>query len=173
MHFLNALATVGITASLAPGILAKPLPRQAQGRLVIYWGAEDDQLSLDDVCADDSYGIVNLAFLDQFFADGGWPSLSISNLYESTQAQTDAGATSLKDGSPIVDAINACQANGKLVILSLGGYNADVTLDSDEQGEQIADTIWNLFGGGTENAELRPFGDIKLDGFDLGTHSLL
>jgi chitinase len=111
---------------------------------------------------------VNLAFLDTFFGAGGWPQISISGLDNPSQAQQSAGATGLKDGSGLVDAIQQCQSAGKLVILSLGGAGAAVTLQSDSDGEKIADTIWNLFGGGTENSELRPFGDIKLDGFDLG-----
>lgn len=169
MFFSKALAA-GLLASVAQALPAH-VPRQSEGRLVVYWGIRDDT-TLEDVCNDPSYGIVNLSFLDKFFADGDYPSLSLAGLGESSEAQTQAGATALKDGSPLLDAINACQSNGKLVILSLGGANAEVTLASDEEGEQIADTLWNLFGGGTDEAELRPFGDVKLDGFDLGKWTL-
>ena len=143
-------------------------PRAPDGRLVIYWGAEDDSTTLDDVCNDDAYSIVNLAFLDKFVADGGYPQISIAGLWDSTQAQQDAGATGLKDGSPIVEAIKSCQSKGKLVILSLGGWEAAVQLEDDDQAVEVADKIWNLFGGGTETADLRPFGEVKLDGFDFG-----
>ncbi|KAL6890413.1 glycoside hydrolase family 18 protein [Trichoderma evansii] len=139
--------------------------------LSVYWGAEDDTTTLSDVCSDNSYGIVNLAFLDTYFAAGGFPQLSLSGLDGPSQAQQSAGATGLKDGSSLVDAIKQCQSAGKLVLLRLGGAGADVTLQSDSDGEKIADTLWSLFGGGTDNQELRPFGDVKLDGFDLDNES--
>lgn len=173
MFFRNAVAITSLLASLSYAMPTKRALAAGNARLVVYWGAEDDSTTLSDVCSDDSYGIVNLAFLNKFFAAGGLPEISISGLDNPSEAQQAAGATGLKDGSGLVDAIQQCQAAGKLVILSLGGADADVTLQSDSDGEKIADTIWNLFGGGTENSELRPFGDIKLDGFDLGMQSQL
>ena len=164
-----AIGAIGILASVAHALPAT-FDAVGNGRLTIYWGAEDDSTTLDDVCGDSSYSIVNLAFLNYFHSDGGYPSLAINGLDEPSDAQRKAGATALKDGSPLVPAIKKCQQSGKLVILSLGGANdyADVTLSDDSQGEQIADTLWNLFLGGTANKELRPFGDLKLDGVDLG-----
>ena len=169
MFFSKLVAAAGLISS----VVAMPhhTKRADKGKLVIYWGAEDDSTTLDDVCNDDAYSIVNLAFLDTFAGPGGYPQISIAGLWDSTQAQQDAGATGLKDGSPIVDAIKSCQSQGKLVILSLGGWGAKVTLDSDDQAVDVANKIWNLFGGGTEDADLRPFGDIKLDGFDFGKSS--
>ncbi|KAL1870817.1 hypothetical protein VTK73DRAFT_2409 [Phialemonium thermophilum] len=170
MFFLHALAaSASLMATLSSALPAKR--QTSDGKLVVYWGAEDDSTTLDDVCSDPSYDIVNLAFLDTFFAAGGYPQMSISGLWSSTQAQKNAGATGLKDGSSIVPAIQKCQAAGKPVLLSLGGYNADVTLANDDQGRQIANTLWNLFLGGTQNRSLRPFGDLKLDGFDLDNES--
>jgi chitinase len=167
---VSALAFV---AGLASMVAAHPLKSRAGSdgnRLTVYWGAEDDTTTLMDVCNDDSYDIVNLAFLAYFFSDGGYPGLSLSGLYGPSQAQSDAGATALQDGAPLVDSISTCQSNGKLVLLSLGGAQgyADVTLTGDDQGEQIATTLWNLFLGGSDESDLRPFGDVKLDGFDLG-----
>ncbi|TQV92042.1 hypothetical protein V2A60_004348 [Cordyceps javanica] len=143
------------------------------GRLTVYWGAEDSSTTLDDVCGDSSYDIVNLAFLSYFFKDGGYPQLSISTLDGPSPAQRAAGATSLQDGAPLVPAIQKCQQSGKRVILSMGGAQgyADVTLQNDQQGEQIAQTIWDLFLGGTNHADLRPFGSVKLDGIDLDNES--
>ncbi|GJN75786.1 endochitinase CHI3 [Purpureocillium lilacinum] len=172
MLFQSALVAAGLLGSLADA-----LPTEARaagtGRLTVYWGAEDDSTTLDDVCGDSSYGIVNLAFLNYFFSDGGYPSIAIGDLDGPSDAQRKAGATGLKDGSSLVPAIKKCQAAGKLVILSMGGANdyADVTLKDDAQGQQIADTVWNLFLGGTKNSELRPFGAVKLDGVDLDNES--
>lgn len=183
MHSLKTLLCVG---ALASSTLAFPtMHRRVSGnststnKLSVYWGAEDDSTTLDDVCSDDSYDIVNLAFVNKFSADGGYPSLSISTLDGASQAQQDAGATSLQDGSSLVSAIQSCQSAGKLVIMSLGGAvdYSNVVLSGDDEGKSVADTLWNLFGGGSDETlkPLRPFGDVKLDGFDLGwcsPHSL-
>lgn len=58
--------------------------------------------------------------------------------------------------------IMACQANGKLVTLSLGGSLGSVSLTGDDQAQAFADTVWNLFLGGSSST--RPFGDAVLDG---------
>ncbi|GAM42009.1 hypothetical protein TCE0_043f15600 [Talaromyces pinophilus] len=174
MHSLQTLFGAGVLASTA---LAYPPihQRDSTNKLTVYWGAEDDTTTLSDVCSDDSYQIVNLAFVSYFNGDGGYPTLSLSTLDGPSQAQQDAGATSLQDGSSLVDAIQACQSSGKLVIMSLGGAvgNADVTLSGDDQANNVADMLWNLFGGGTDEniTPLRPFGDVKLDGFDIDNES--
>ena len=170
MFLSKALYVAAGMVVLANAMPTKPRAASDGNRLTIYWGAEDDNLGLADVCNNDAYDIVNLAFVGYFFSDGGYPSMSLSSLDGPSQAQSNAGATGLQDGSSLVSAIQTCQSNGKLVIMSLGGANdyADVTLTGDDQGEQIATTLWNLFLGGTDNSELRPFGDVKLDGFDLG-----
>lgn len=170
MHSFQTLAVLTAISSLASAVPLKKRAASDGAKLTIYWGAEDDSTTLMDVCNDDSYDIVNLAFVNAFFSDGGYPALSLSTLDGPSQAQSDAGATALQDASSLVSAVQACQDAGKLVLMSLGGADADVTLQSDDQGEQIADTLWNLFLGGTDDADLRPFGDLKLDGFDLGTH---
>ncbi|KAL7941985.1 hypothetical protein V8C42DRAFT_164867 [Trichoderma barbatum] len=168
MFFSKALAAAGLLATAA--IAAPTVERRAAGgKLVVYWGAEDDSTTLANVCADSSYDIVNLAFLSHFFAAGGYPRLSLSTLGGPSSAQRAAGATDLQDGTPLVSAIKTCQANGKLVILSMGGATSfsAVSLNSDSQGQQLADTVWNLFLGGTSNPSIRPFGTVKLDGVDL------
>lgn len=170
----SALAAVAALTSLgaaAPATESSLRTRAAGGKLTIYWGAEDDNLALMDVCSDPTYDIVNLAFLAYFNKAGGYPGLEMSGLDGPSSAQRKAGATGLKDGSPLAPAIKKCQANGKLVILSMGGATdySDVRLSSDAQGEKVADQVWNLFLGGTDHKELRPFGDVKLDGVDLGT----
>jgi chitinase len=50
------------------------------------------------------------------------------------------------------------------VTLSIGGATGDVGFTSDSQAKEFADTIWNLFLGGSSS--MRPFGDATLDGYD-------
>lgn len=169
MFVRSALVVTGLLAALTQ---AAPAERNAsRHKLTVYWGAEDDTTTLDDVCNDSSYDVVNLAFLSHFFSAGGYPKMSIGNLDGPSRAQKKAGATGLQDGSSLVRSIKNCQSKGKPVILSMGGATdySDVRLPSDAQGQQIANTVWNLFLGGTDHKELRPFGDVKLDGVDLGT----
>jgi len=58
--------------------------------------------------------------------------------------------------------IQSCQAKGKIVTISIGGATGAVGLTSDAQAKQFADTIWNLFLGGSNDT--RPFGSAILDG---------
>jgi chitinase len=58
--------------------------------------------------------------------------------------------------------IEACQAAGKIVTLSIGGASGAATFSSTAQGTAFADTIWNLFLGGSSST--RPFGAAVLDG---------
>ena len=71
--------------------------------------------------------------------------------------------TSLAKCQKMADDITACQANGTSVTLSLGGANGTaVSFTGDDQARNFADTIWDLFLGGSSDE--RPFGDAILDG---------
>lgn len=78
--------------------------------------------------------------------------------------------------------IQTCQAAGKIVTLSLGKLLKDVartllpmlttvkggatgsdTFSSDDQATQFANTIWDMFLGGSSTT--RPFGEAVLDGY--------
>lgn len=58
--------------------------------------------------------------------------------------------------------IKYCQSKGKLVTLSLGGATGSVGFQSEDQANAFAETIWNVFLGGSSST--RPFGDAILDG---------
>ena len=58
--------------------------------------------------------------------------------------------------------IKTCQSKGKIITLSLGGAGGAVGFTSDSQAETFADTVWNVFLGGSSTT--RPFGDAVLDG---------
>ncbi|KAF8214287.1 glycoside hydrolase superfamily, partial [Mycena galopus ATCC 62051] len=65
--------------------------------------------------------------------------------------------------------IEACQAAGKIVMLSLGGAGGSVGFTSNTAAIAFANTIWNAFLGGS--ASHRPFGAAILDGVDLDIES--
>ena len=71
--------------------------------------------------------------------------------------------TDLANCQFMASAIESCQSKGKLVTISLGGGGADPSFSSDSQASGFADTIWNLFLGGSSST--RPFGSAVLDGY--------
>jgi chitinase len=164
---LTAWSLLGL---LVTATSAVPLHARANRTLtgVAAWWGQDNGVSLDEVCGDSSFHIVILSFVNTFFAAGGYPGMNMNYLNGPSGAQTAAGATDLLDGSPLVPAIQKCQVAGKKVFVSLGGGGASSKLSGDSQGQQFADTIWNLFLGGTEDSALRPFQGVTLDGIDLG-----
>jgi len=62
----------------------------------------------------------------------------------------------LPDCSFLASDIQSCQAKGKIVTISIGGATGAVGLTSDAQAKQFADTIWNLFLGGSKNTSPAP-----------------
>ena len=73
--------------------------------------------------------------------------------------------TKLLNCAALAPAIKKCQSKGKIVTLSIGGADTgNMQFKSDSEAEQFADTVWNLFLGGTPSNSTRPFGSAVLDG---------
>ena len=144
----------------------------ASNNLAVYYGQTDasSSVTLAQQCADASVDIVILAFLTEYFGPGNYPTLNFGGSCSSpNSAQSAKGATGLLSCPDMATAIKTCQSNGKKVLLSLGGATGTSKFSSDSQASTFATQLWNLFGGGTgEDSNLRPFGDVKLDGFDIG-----
>lgn len=64
-------------------------------------------------------------------------------------------------------AIKECQANGKEVLISLGGAVGGYGFKDDAEAKLFASRVWNLMLGGTDLANIRPFGTAVVDGVDL------
>ena len=60
----------------------------------------------------------------------------------------------------IEEGINACQAAGKKVLISLGGATGNNVLD-DDQAVVLAQNLWDLFLEGEGQPDIRPFGRLK------------
>ncbi|KAG6811673.1 hypothetical protein H0H92_006328 [Tricholoma furcatifolium] len=143
--------------------------------LAVYWGQNsygavnpDDtanwQQPISYYCNDDIINAFPVAFLNVFFSTGGYPEINLANTCSSTDNGVFDG-TNLANCQFLAADIEACQAAGKIVTLSLGGATGSDTFTDDAQAEAFADTIWNLFLGGSNDT--RPFGDAVLDGVDL------
>ncbi|KAJ6513432.1 glycoside hydrolase [Mycena sanguinolenta] len=143
--------------------------------LVVYWGQNSYgarnpgdmanwQKTISTYCQDTVINAIPIAFLDVFFDAGNLPDLNLANICNPTDDGAFPGSV-LANCSFLAAGIEACQAAGKIVTLSVGGASGAAVFTSNAQGQQFADTIWNLFLGGTSTT--RPFGAAVLDGVDL------
>ena len=140
--------------------------------MAVYYGQSPatSQVTLSKLCADPSVNIVILAFLSEFFSAGGLPTMDFGPACGGQSSQMQAkGATGLLACGQMATDIATCQTSGKKVLLSLGGATAQTAFTGDAQATTFASTLWDLFGAGTGmDAGLRPFGQTKIDGFDVG-----
>ncbi|KAJ7071519.1 class III chitinase [Mycena amicta] len=141
----------------------------------VYWGQNSIgansanppsvwQKTLSFYCNDNAVDVFPVAFVNIFFTTGGLPSLNLANTCNPTD-NTSFPGTALPNCQSLATDIQFCQSKGKLVTLSLGGAGGGVGFSSDAQGTAFAQTIWNLFLGGSSST--RPFGSAVLDGVDL------
>lgn len=138
----------------------------SSSNVAIYWGqnsagGKNTQKPLADYCNDDSTDIILISFLHIFHGTSGLPEVNFSYACEGTYFSD----TGLLQCPAIGKDIKTCQGKGKTILLSLGGAAGSYGFSSPDEGTKFADTLWNLFLGGT--SETRPFGDAVIDGFDL------
>lgn len=114
-----------------------------------------------DVSQDDTIDTFPIAFLDQFFATGGLPSINLAN----SCPNPPFPGTSMPNCTFLGPDIEACQAAGKILTISLGGATGSAGFSNDSQAQAFAQTVWDLFLEGSSPD--RPFGSAVLDGVDL------
>lgn len=166
-------ATLTPSDSTQPG--SKGFNAKSNQNLAVYYGQSPAtaQTSLRQLCQNPNVDIVILAFLTEFFGPGGFPKLNFGAACGGqTPEMKSAGASGLLSCPDLASQIAQCQSLGKKVLLSLGGSLAVSSFPSDAHATKFATTLWNLFGAGTGvNPGLRPFGNVKIDGFDVGRSS--
>lgn len=151
--------------------------------VAVYYGQTDQtsNVPLSTICADADVDIIILAFINKLSTGpAGYPTLNMGpRCWAASSAQIQEGATGLIDcvSDGFANQVKSCQSIGKKVLLSIGGAvgHSETTIASEDDAVRIADTIWNLFGaGGIDNETIqaiRPFGDVIIDGFDIGKHT--
>ncbi|ODQ67172.1 glycoside hydrolase, partial [Nadsonia fulvescens var. elongata DSM 6958] len=129
--------------------------------VVVYWGQNSagSQESLATYCESDAVDLVVLSFLTTFPGSNNLPEMNIVGCYSTFPG------TNLLHCPDIASQIKTCQSLGKKVILSLGGAVGEYGFTSNEEANEFAGTLWNMFLGGTSTQ--RPFDDAILDGIDL------
>ncbi|TFK63509.1 glycoside hydrolase [Pluteus cervinus] len=168
---LLALATLGLAYGASQ---AQAYDNSRSDNIAVYYGQNSYgvansnpsvwQKNLGSYCQDDVINVFPLAFLNVFFSTGGLPEINMANTCSGSANGVFPG-TSLANCQFLAADIKACQARGKLVTLSLGGATGAASFSSDAQATAFADTVWNIFLGGSSST--RPFGDAVLDGVDL------
>lgn len=162
MQFSTLVAATGLTLLSSVVNAGANFQKSASNNLVFYWGqaSAGSEKSLGEYCDETEGNIYVISFLDSFGGSGD-PSLSISSCGSSGGGQGGGMAHCPDVGKDI----KKCQKAGKKVMLALGGAAGSYGFDNDQQGEKMADTLWDMFGGG--KGDTRPFDDAVLDGFDL------
>ena len=163
-------------ASAAPSTYS--FDPMSSSNVAVYYGQTDQtsNVPLTTVCADPNVDMIVLAFVTTFYTpypSGSYPTLNMgSHCWAASSAQVSAGATGLIDcvSDGFAELVRSCQTNyGKKVFLSLGGAidYSDTRIASDTMANSLADTLWDLFLGGSGLESIRPFGDVVLDGIDI------
>ncbi|KAI3652850.1 hypothetical protein MP228_002275 [Amoeboaphelidium protococcarum] len=67
----------------------------------------------------------------------------------------------------IAQDITYCQKKGKIILLSIGGATGNGVFSSEQDGAQYADTLWAMFGAGSDPNIPRALPGSIVDGFDL------
>ncbi|KAJ0120777.1 endochitinase chi3 [Diaporthe amygdali] len=146
--------------------------------VMTFYGQSTEPTDLSEVCENDNFDIVILAFITSLNP----PKL---NMGKDTGSPSDAqkkqegwelfdGTVAPEDGKSIADKISDCQGKGKKVMISFGGDErfSNATFSSEDEAKEAADQVWNLYLGGTDSTDLRPFGEkVTLDGLDLDNES--
>ncbi|XP_058769854.1 acidic endochitinase-like [Vicia villosa] len=122
--------------------------------IAVYWGQNGGEGSLEDACNTNNYQFVNIAFLS-IFGNGQTPVLNLAGHCN----------PSANECTKFSSEIQACQAKGIKVLLSLGGGAGSYSLSSADDATQVANYLWNNFLGDTSTS--RPLGDAVLDGIDF------
>lgn len=167
-------AALGLSVLASSLLSVRAYDNSRSDNLAVYWGQNsygatgsntaDYQKNLSYYCQDDVINAFPLAFLNVFFGEGGEPSLDLANICSTANDPVFEG-TQLPECSFMASNIQTCQNAGKIVTISLGGATGSAGFSNASQAEGFANTIWDLFLGGSSST--RPFGDAVLDGVDL------
>lgn len=168
----SAIATAAAPyANMVNGSSNYTFSAQSSSNLAVYYGQSPatDEYTLEQMCQDQNVDIVVLAFMTTFFGPAGQPVINFGPATGGTPTlgAQKINATGLLDCPSLAKNITSCQSLGKKVLLSLGGSTGVTNFTSDAQATSFATNLWNLFGGGMTNSNMRPFGSVKIDGFDV------
>ncbi|KAF8214284.1 glycoside hydrolase superfamily [Mycena galopus ATCC 62051] len=164
---MSKLSSSAFAALILSAVTAFAFDLTRSDNVVVYWGQNSYgaanpndpanwQQTISHYCQDTCIDVIPIAFTDPC-GEVNLGNICDDNGSSGTCASLAAG-------------IEACQAAGKIVTLSLGGAGGTVGFASDTDAQNCANTLWNAFLGGTAGGH-RPFGTAILDGVDLDIES--
>lgn len=145
----------------------------SQRNVAVYFGQTTitGTTSLEAQCADPNIDIVIFAFVISQLHGGIYPTVNFGAACGGQTAEMAAQAPGLLSCPELAGNISTCQNTyGKKVLLSVGGATSQISFSGEDQARNFGDVLWNLFGpAGNIDGALRPFGDVEVDGFDIGS----
>lgn len=142
-------------------------------KTVAYWGQNSVGLRLPkdqwekplgEYCTDSTFDIFIVSFMHIFY--NGNPPLPGLNFAYHCENAPFPGYPFLLQCPDIAADIKKCQANGKIILLSMGGAASNGQFASEQAAIDFADLFWKMFLGGSDSSIPRPFGDTSFDGVD-------
>lgn len=144
--------------------------------VAVHLGSQSAGLEVQ--CMDPSIDIVIVEVLISASSDGTkYPSISFNTGCDGQTSAMGSLAPGLVSCPSLASMIDKCQsAYGKKVMLRIGDPAGQTkrappqtVLAAPNNASEFVNTLWQLFGppGSIDNG-LRPFGDISVDGFDVG-----
>jgi hypothetical protein len=171
-----ATSTTLLVTPISPPTVTYQFNAMSQSNVAVYFGqtAVTGGTTLEAQCADPNIDIVILAFVIEQLDGGLYPQLNFGAACGGQTPAMVATAPGLVFCPELASNITACQNGwGKKVMLSIGGDSSSIQFANDQAAETFATVLWNLFGPpGNVDSELRPFGAVEVDGFDIGSSPL-
>lgn len=145
-------------------LIAHAFDSNSSENVAVYWGLNGGKhmRPLADYCTDTSQRNADIIILS--FINATNP-LDMSLDTQCSGIKTKG--SNINQCPDIGNDIKTCQSHGKIVLVSLGGQWGNYNLTSDDEGRELATTLWQTFGNGSNPSIGRPFGDSIVDGFDL------
>ena len=146
---------------------------QSAENVAVYFGqtAATSSSSLAKQCANPNVDIAILAFVvSRNYSGGLYPGVNFGAACGGRTALMEEEAPGLLSCPELATDINTCQTMyGKKVLLSIGGGGQSIIFNSASDATDFANILWDIFGPpGHAETDLRPFGGVSIDGFDIG-----
>ncbi|RDW82156.1 hypothetical protein BP6252_03268 [Coleophoma cylindrospora] len=144
---------------------------QSSENVAVYFGQTGATSldSLSELCADPSVDIVILAFVIAQLDGGIYPQVNFGSACGGQTAAMKSEAPGLLSCPLLAAEITKCQSiYNKKVLLSIGGATSQISFTTPDEAIIFASILWELFGPvGKTSVNLRPFGNVSVDGFDI------
>lgn len=111
-----------------------------------------------------------LAFVTSQLDGGKYPSVNFGSACGGQTTEMVNEAPGLLWCPQLASMIQTCQQTyGKKVFLSVGGSTSRISFTGPDQAKAFGNVLWDVFGpSGNVDPQLRPFGTVQIDGFDIG-----